>query len=209
MKHCIERGCKEPRQPGGYLRCAKHRNPQRRARYTERHAGRLGATCLICGMGPYVSVGGHARQVHGVSRMEYRQMYPDADMTHPDLKDAFAYDATFKEGFRLGRGRPRQRTCNRGHSLRAPFIRLRVRRDGKTERVCLACEREHGRERRRKRREESGTKLCECGCGTTIPRISSMGTPQRFAKGHSARVQNVRRDARGRYSPTASGSPAA
>jgi hypothetical protein len=84
---CAERGCKRPRS-GAYLRCAKHLRERRNARRIELLGGdrRLGATCLICGMGPYVRVGSHAFMLHGVTRAEYLRMFPGADMTHTDLK---------------------------------------------------------------------------------------------------------------------------
>jgi hypothetical protein len=46
---------------------------------------------------------------------------------------------------------------------------------------------EKHRESRRRRLEASGTRRCECGCGTEIPGIGDNGELRRFAHGHERR----------------------
>jgi len=58
---------------------------------------------------------------------------------------------------------------------------------------CEACreawrvyhyERGYNERHRDRIQEASGTRLCECGCGTVIPAINRQGKPARFAHGH-------------------------
>jgi len=91
----------------------------------------MGAYCLICGAGPFMRVGSHTVQAHGLPSREYRRRFPGADMTDPDTHDAWYLELTER-----GRdGKPRQRYCKRGHPLRAG--NLIYRRDGR--RRCKAC----------------------------------------------------------------------
>jgi hypothetical protein len=156
-----------------------------RRNYLNRRGSRLGVTCLICGDGPYVKLGVHTARVHGIPSRQYRRMFPDAEMTHPDLKEAWALEGKEK-GFPQA-GHRRRRTCRRGHALRGDNVITSPK--WPRIRACRKCVNERRRARLRERSAQSGTKLCECGCGTEIPQISSKGTPQRFAHNHHMRVR--------------------
>jgi hypothetical protein len=98
------------------------------ARASQGHLDGSGAFCLICGAGPFVLVGQHARQIHGVPSREYRKRFPDAAMTGADLTHAWRLELA-ERGI-IG-GAPRQRYCKRGHSLSgANVIRERETRTG-------------------------------------------------------------------------------
>jgi hypothetical protein len=153
----------------------------RNAQYLERLAGRLGATCLICGRGPYVKLGVHTAKLHGVTRDQYRRLFPGADMTHPDLRDAFRLEAEENGAGPRNRQGKRSRTCRRGHALRGSNVIV----DNLGRRKCKRCDREAHRARAWRISEASGAKLCECGCGTAIPGIGLNGKdPRRFVFGH-------------------------
>ena len=184
---CAEPGCSEQPCRAGARYCEGHswknRTPELRreydrARYLARQGDRLGVMCLICDAGPFVKLGTHTAMLHNVSGREYRRMFPGAHMTHPSLRQNFEIEA-YEKGWRPGSSR--RRTCRRGHLFREPNV---VPLRGGTGRTCRRCAYEARRARMKRISEASGTKLCECGCGTVIPRIGLNGHPRRFVRGH-------------------------
>jgi hypothetical protein len=158
-------------------------------RYVERRAQRRGVYCVICGMGPYVKVGVHAAMIHGVSGYAYRRRFPGALVTHPDYVPAFTQEADEK-GWKPGGKKP-YRFCRKcGRALRGQNLLVQGKAGA---RRCRHCTREHKaqyqRTTREARRKAAGSKLCECGCGTTIPALKADLTPQRFAPGHWMRTR--------------------
>ncbi len=163
--------------PGRLRKRTKKEQKRRRQLDLERRVGLLGVRCRICGEGPFVKVGGHTRQMHGVSSAEYRRRFPDAEMTHPDLKPAWVLEMK-AAGRGPGQGRKRSRRCQRGHAMRGDNV---VESHGR--RWCKRCR----WEAIQRRREASGTKLCECGCGTEIYALTAMLKPARFVDGSHPR----------------------
>jgi hypothetical protein len=140
---------------------------------------RQGAYCVICGAGPFTKVGTHTRQMHGLGSAEYERRFPGVLMTDPSFKHAFALE--FREnGGRIGS--PRQRMCRAGlHAMRGSNVGLRG-----GDRFCKRCYYRLRREMRRRRKEVAGTKFCECGCGTKIPKVTAHGELARYASGHNS-----------------------
>lgn len=170
---------RRPRTPEENDERNERRRLQRILRRQE--TGEPGAYCQICGDGPYVKLVAHTWRMHRVNRREYLRRFPGADLTHPDLKHAFRLEAVERGA---GGGSARRQTCRRGHPMRGS----NVRRDKDGKRTCKRCHYAAHVAYIKRKQAESGTKLCECGCGKEIPKLTLNGTPQRFAKGHYDRT---------------------
>jgi hypothetical protein len=79
----------------------------------------LGATCLICGAGPFVALGHHTRQKHDVTPREYKRRFPGAPMSHPSFREAWTL-AAIDKGWTPGRNKGKRRAvCFAGlHPMR-------------------------------------------------------------------------------------------
>lgn len=171
-------------------RCREHARARKALLRQQRLGERVGVECLICVeegrpfTGPFVKLGVHTASAHGVKSREYQRRYPGARMSHPELREAWLFEAEEK-GFGES-GRRRRRRCQRGHSLAGNNV-ITTNNPKWRIRACRKCVNERRRARLRERSAASGTKLCECGCGTVIPKISTKGTPQRFVHNHHLR----------------------
>jgi hypothetical protein len=147
---------------------------RRRAReYRDsRNASILGAYCVICGRGPFVRVGTHARRIHGISRDEYKRRFPGALLTHPDLVQWFATEARANGS---PPGSKRQRYCKRGHALRGANVVVH----SSGQRQCRTCRRQTGRPYQREwKRRQHGWSVpnAECpGCGELFAGDQGLG----------------------------------
>jgi len=93
--------------------------------------------CLICGAGPFMRVGSHVWQIHGVRSAEYRRRYPGAVMTPPELHGAWVLELTERGLIPRRRGR----YCRRGHALRG----ANVIEYANGSRTCRTCTNARGR----------------------------------------------------------------
>src|SRR5262245_44609607 len=159
----------------------RSKQEDRRARARRRRSS--GLICQLCGDGPYAKLTAHMIPIHGLNRTAYLRLFPGADMTIPEERAAWR-----QELLDLGSGTERQTHCAKGHPLRGN----NVRRNGAKRRVCRICNNAKALKLYHERAAASGTKLCECGCGTQIPKKNGRGVPRRFVHGHHNRKLKTR-----------------